>query len=119
MGLESSRVGASSEGSDFNFDFGASLAEEEIKPFLESDGGPGPVITKIAEQCGTDVAGFLTEGPALTVFALKDGTVYQTYATGARGLEFMMGYYGYLDRVPKGRDESDASDHWLRRHDEY
>jgi predicted dithiol-disulfide oxidoreductase (DUF899 family) len=110
---------ASSEGSDFNFDFGASQTEEQIKPFLESEGGPGPVITKIAERCGTDPAGFLSEGPALTVFALDDGTVYQTYATGARGLEFMLGYYGFLDRVPKGRDETDSTDHWIRRHDEY
>jgi predicted dithiol-disulfide oxidoreductase (DUF899 family) len=30
-----------------------------------------------------------------------------------------MGYYPILDRTPKGRDESDASQVWLRRHDEY
>ncbi len=35
--------------------------------------------------------------------------MYQTYATGARGVEFLMGYYGILDRAPKGRDEGDAS----------
>jgi predicted dithiol-disulfide oxidoreductase (DUF899 family) len=108
---------ASSEGSDFNFDFGASHTEEQIKSFLDS--GPSPVMEKIAEQCGTDAAGFIAEGPALTVFARENGTVYQTYATGTRGLEFMMGYYGYLDRVPKGRDETDSTDHWIRRHDEY
>jgi predicted dithiol-disulfide oxidoreductase (DUF899 family) len=30
-----------------------------------------------------------------------------------------MGYYGILDRVPKGRDEGDAFQTWIRRHDEY
>jgi predicted dithiol-disulfide oxidoreductase (DUF899 family) len=30
-----------------------------------------------------------------------------------------MGYYPILDRAPKGRDESDAFQVWLRRHDEY
>jgi predicted dithiol-disulfide oxidoreductase (DUF899 family) len=30
-----------------------------------------------------------------------------------------MGYYGILDRAPKGRDEGDAFQGWIRRHDEY
>ena len=30
-----------------------------------------------------------------------------------------MGYYGILDRAPFGRDEGDAFQVWLRRHDEY
>jgi predicted dithiol-disulfide oxidoreductase (DUF899 family) len=30
-----------------------------------------------------------------------------------------MGYYGVLDRAPKGRDEGDAFQLWIRRHDEY
>src|SRR5215216_135841 len=51
--------------------------------------------------------------------ARGDGAVYQSYATSARGLEFLMGYYGILDRAPKGRDEGDATQTWLRRHDEY
>src|SRR5215204_2711034 len=50
---------------------------------------------------------------------LADGIVYQTYSTGARGVEFLMGYYPILDRAPKGRDEGDASQLWIRRHDEY
>jgi predicted dithiol-disulfide oxidoreductase (DUF899 family) len=32
----------------------------------------------------------------------------------------MMGYYGYLDRVPLGRNEGDPpAAQWVRRHDEY
>jgi predicted dithiol-disulfide oxidoreductase (DUF899 family) len=34
-------------------------------------------------------------------------------------LEFLMGYYPILDRAPKGRDERDSSEFWIRRHDEY
>jgi hypothetical protein len=42
-----------------------------------------------------------------------------TYSTTARGLEFMMGYYGFLDRTPLGRNEGDPPQLWIRRHDEY
>ena len=66
-----------------------------------------------------DLDGHVTEGPGFSAFVLDDGTVYQTYGTTARGLEFLMGYYGILDRTPKGRDEGDASQMWIRRHDEY
>jgi predicted dithiol-disulfide oxidoreductase (DUF899 family) len=31
----------------------------------------------------------------------------------------MMGYYGFLDRAPLGRNEGDSAQFWLRRHDEY
>ncbi len=55
----------------------------------------------------------------LSTYALEDGTVYLTYSTTARGLEFMMGYYGFLDRVPLGRNEGESTQIWLRRHDEY
>jgi len=34
-----------------------------------------------------------------------DVTVYQTYATTWRGLEFVMSYYPILDHAPKGRHE--------------
>jgi predicted dithiol-disulfide oxidoreductase (DUF899 family) len=61
----------------------------------------------------------MAEGPVLSAFALEDGGVYHTYSTGARGLEPMMGYYPLLDRAPKGRDEGDPPEMWIRRHDEY
>ena len=57
--------------------------------------------------------------PAMSAFTLQDGAVYQTYATAARGVEFLMGYYAILDRAPKGRGEGDAFQTWIRRHDEY
>jgi predicted dithiol-disulfide oxidoreductase (DUF899 family) len=67
----------------------------------------------------TDVPGYLSEAPVVSVFALQDGAVYQSYATTWRGVEFLMGYYPILERMPKGRDEDDGWQLWLRRHDEY
>jgi predicted dithiol-disulfide oxidoreductase (DUF899 family) len=107
----------STQGSDFNRDFGVLHTEEELAPFLNS-GQLGPV-PQLAADCGTDPAGYVTEAPGLSVFALSDGGVYHTYSTAARGLEVMLGYYGLLDRVPKGRDEVPPAPVWIRRHDEY
>jgi predicted dithiol-disulfide oxidoreductase (DUF899 family) len=110
----------SSGDSDFNFDFDVSQTEEQLQermgPMLEN---PPPVMSQLATETGTDVAGFLSEAPGLSAFAMEDGTVYHTYSTYARGLEAVMGYYPILDRVPKGRDEAGATDFWIRRHDEY
>lgn len=108
----------SSGGSDFNRDLGFLYTEDELKPFLESGTIP-PTVVQNAEMCGTTVAGYVAEGPGLSVYALQDGTVYRTYVSTARGLEPAMAYYGLLDRTPRGRDESATSPHWVRRHDEY
>ena len=107
----------SSHGSDFNFDFGFSYADEQVQSFLK-DGAP-PVISEVAAACGTDPAGYMTEAPGLSAFVLSDGVVHHTYTTTARGLEPVMGYYGLLDRAPMGRNEGDPPELWFRRHDEY
>jgi predicted dithiol-disulfide oxidoreductase (DUF899 family) len=111
----------SSAGTDFNFDLGFSRTEEQtreaVAPMIEA--GTPPVVEQLASATGTDVVGYLTEGPGFSAFVQDDGTVYHTYSTTARGLEFLMGYYPILDRAPKGRDEDDASEFWIRRHDEY
>jgi len=108
---------ASTHGGDFNFDFGFSYTEEDVRSFLED--GPPPVISKVAAACGTDPAGYMMEGPGLSAFALSDGVVHHTYTTTARGLEPLMGYYGLFDRAPMGRNEGDPPELWFRRHDEY
>jgi predicted dithiol-disulfide oxidoreductase (DUF899 family) len=108
----------SSADSDFNFDFGASRNEEEMEAFLQSR-ELGPILQRLAVECGTNTAGYLAEGPVLGAFALADGVVYHTYSTTARGLEVLMGFYGMLDRAPKGRDEGELPEMWMRRHDEY
>ena len=107
--------------SDFNFDFGMSQTTEQAKQMVDTMAAQGmpPILDHMARTTGTDVAGYLTEAPGFSAFALAGGVVYHTYSTTARGLEFLMGYYPILDRAPKGRDESDSAQVWIRRHDEY
>jgi predicted dithiol-disulfide oxidoreductase (DUF899 family) len=109
---------ASSGGTDFNRDLGFLNTEEELRPFLE---GEIPLtVEQNADMCGTDVAGYVTEAPGLSVFALSDGTVYRTYVTTARGLERPgMAFYALLDLTPNGRDEAPSRPLWIRRRDEY
>jgi predicted dithiol-disulfide oxidoreductase (DUF899 family) len=40
----------------------------------------------------------------------------ESYSTYARGLDGLWGMYQWLDRAPKGRNETGV---WWRRHDEY
>jgi predicted dithiol-disulfide oxidoreductase (DUF899 family) len=112
----------SSANTDFNFDFGASQTEEQLRAGgLRAGGLEGlpPIVRHNATATGTDVLGYVSESPAMSAFTLQDGAVCQTYATTWRGLEFLMGYYPILDRAPKGRDEGDEWQVWIRRHDEY
>lgn len=110
---------ASTFESDFNFDFQRSVSEETVASWFEgSDVPEGPA--RLAAACGTDPLTYMAERPHLTVFTIVDGEVYMTYSTTARGLEVVMTYYGILDRVPAGRNESEPADpSWIRRHDEF
>src|SRR5919201_4001713 len=101
----------SSGDSDFNRDLGFLHTEEELKPFLE--GQIPPTVEQMAKASGTDVLGYVTEGPGLSAYALSDGAVYRTYVTTARGLELAMAYYGLLDRTPRGRQEEGQQSFWL------
>jgi predicted dithiol-disulfide oxidoreductase (DUF899 family) len=106
---------ASSAESDFDSDFGLSV-REQLGALLDQ---PPPIVRHLAAEAGTDVAGYVSEGPASSAFALDDGAVYHTYSTQARGVEFLMGYYPILDRAARGRDEGESPQGWIRRHDEY
>jgi predicted dithiol-disulfide oxidoreductase (DUF899 family) len=130
---------ASSFGSDFNVDFNISFTEEQQReggieynyrreaatqrePLAgksvqewELRGGEGPVA-QIAAMTGTDIATYTRERPGLSAFAIEDGVVYHTYSTYSRGLDGLWGMYQWLDRAPKGRNETGV---WWRRHDEY
>jgi predicted dithiol-disulfide oxidoreductase (DUF899 family) len=110
----------SSARSDFNFDFGLSSTEEQTREWVEPmvDQLP-PIAQRNARETGTDLVGYMTESFGFSAYVLDGGIVYQTYSTGGRGVEFLMGYYGVLDRTPKGRDEGDGFQLWIRRHDEY
>ena len=68
---------------------------------------------------GTDVVGYLTQRQGFSAFVSDEDAVYHTYSTGPRGVEFVMGYYGILDRAPKGRGEEEGFQLWIRPHDEY
>ena len=127
---------ASSLGGDFNFDFNVSLTEEQQREGAveynyrheaasQLRGGEGPEIpsratpdgaTKGAAMTGTDVATYARERPGMSAFVLEDGIVYHSYSTYARGLDALWGAYQWLDRAPKGRNETG---YWWRRHDEY
>src|SRR5919197_106827 len=119
---------ASSFGSDFNYDFQAAFTGEQqrsgvveynfrtmdVRPSLEP--GQQSPVAEIAAGLGTDVATYTREAPGMSAFALQDGVVYHTYSAYARGLDALWGMYQWLDRAPKGRNETGL---WVRRRDEY
>ncbi|HXO09735.1 MAG TPA: DUF899 domain-containing protein [Solirubrobacteraceae bacterium] len=112
---------ASSYGSDFDLELGFSSTEDQTRAWVESPQSAGlPAIAhRNARASGTDLVGYLTEGFGFNAFALVGETVYQTYSTTGRGVEFLMTYYGVLDRAPMGRNEGEAFQMWIQRRDEY
>lgn len=119
---------ASSHGGDFNYDFNVSITEDQQRegnieynyrrsgPALKSTATPAPGA-RFAAMCGTDPATFMRDRPGMSAFVREDGAVYHGYSTYARGLDGLWGSYQWLDRAPKGRNESAGA--WWRRHDEY
>ena len=120
---------ASSYGGDFNFDFNIAFTEEQQRekgidynyrhePVFEQRPGQdaGSVVAQFATTCGTDTPTFLRDRPGMSTFVLEDGVVYHTYSTYSRGLDGLWGMYQWLDRAPKGRNETKP---WWLRHDEY
>lgn len=124
---------ASSAPSDFNFDYSVSYTEEQQRSgdidYNYSNGGvssreveieSSAIETeqgaKIAGQCGVDWTTYIRETPGMSAFALRDGVVYHTYSTYARGLDVLWNTYQWLDRAPLGRNESGF---WFRHHDDY
>ena len=125
---------ASSFGTDFNPDFNVHFTEQQQReggieynyqrePAWQSrsDEGiasrmEGTPVADTAASTGTDVATFTRERPGMSAFVLEDSVVYHTYSTYARGLDGVWGMYQWLDRAPKGRNETGI---WWRRRDEY
>jgi predicted dithiol-disulfide oxidoreductase (DUF899 family) len=119
---------ASSYGGDFNFDFNISFTKEQQREggieynfrrgghaMDETTQVPEPVA-QFAAMSGTDAATYTRERPGVSAFVLEDGVVYHTYSAYARGVDGLWGMYQWLDRAPKGRNETGV---WWRRHDEY
>jgi predicted dithiol-disulfide oxidoreductase (DUF899 family) len=111
---------ASSAHSDFNADLGFSSTREQTREAIEpiADQLP-PIAAHNARASGTDLFGYLTQLFGFSAFAEESGTIYHSYSTTGRGIEFLMGYYPVLDHAPKGRSEGDSFQTWIRRHDEY
>ena len=122
----------SSSGSDFNGDFNVQVTQEQqreggveynyrreeqwtARALAGEAGGEGPVAVQAA-MSGTDVATYTRERPGLSAFVFEDGVVYHTYSAYSRGVDGLWGMYQWLDRAPKGRNETGV---WWRRHDEY
>jgi predicted dithiol-disulfide oxidoreductase (DUF899 family) len=126
---------ASSFGSDFNADFNVYFTDEQQReggieynyqreaafplrgrrPEIPSRTTPDGPSTGAA-MSGTDVATYARERPGMSTFVLEDGVVYHAYSTYARGLDGLWGMYQWLDRAPKGRNETGM---WWRHRDEY
>ena len=117
---------ASSFGGDFNADFNIGFTEEQqregrieynyrreaaLQIGEKEEGG-----LVVAAMSGTDEATYARERPGVSAFALEDGVVYHTYSAYSRGVDGLWGMYQWLDRAPKGRNETGV---WWRRHDEY
>jgi predicted dithiol-disulfide oxidoreductase (DUF899 family) len=117
----------SSQAGDFNFDFNVAITEEQQRsggveynyrrgghPMIEAQ-LPEPV-RQFAAMCGTDAPTYTRDRPGMCEFVLEDGVIYHTYSTYARGLDALWGAYQWLDRAPRGRNETGI---WWRRRDEY
>jgi predicted dithiol-disulfide oxidoreductase (DUF899 family) len=103
----------SSEGSDFNYDYGVSFTKEQVE------------AVKLPYNYGIiEEKRYMSEElPGLSVF-YKDpsGQIFHTYSTYARGLDSIIGVNHFLDLAPKGRNERGPDGKivgWVRRHDQY
>jgi predicted dithiol-disulfide oxidoreductase (DUF899 family) len=99
----------SSNERDFNYDYQVSFTPEQI--------ASGKV------EYNYEMTQFPSaEAPGISVFYKdKDGNIFHTYSTYARGSENTINTYNYLDFAPKGRDEDNLpfSMIWVRHHDRY
>jgi predicted dithiol-disulfide oxidoreductase (DUF899 family) len=98
----------SSNGTDFNYDFGVSFKKDDI--------AAGRAVYNYGSQqikSGEDLHG-------TSIFAKNDsGDIFHTYSTYGRGDEVLMGAFAWLDLTPKGRNEADGIMSWVKLHDEY
>lgn len=117
---------ASSFGSEFNADFAVGFTEEQQRRGAVDynyrreqawtlRGGEG-LVGEVASMVGVDAATCVRDRPGVSAFVLEDDVVYHTYSTYARGLDGLWSMYQWLDRAPKGRNDTGI---WWRRHDEY
>ena len=98
----------SSSDTDFNFDFNVSFTPEQIKN-RTAIYNFAPLDMDIDEREG--VSAFYKD---------KNGDIYRTYSSYARGIDLMNTTYNFVDLTAKGRDEKPgAAQDWVRYKDEY
>jgi predicted dithiol-disulfide oxidoreductase (DUF899 family) len=96
---------------EYNFVNAGHASKRDIKE-METP----PEGAKIAASVGVDWAAYTRQGPGISAFVLDQGVVYHTYSAFARGVDGLWSLYQWLDRAPRGRNETGW---WFRRHDEY
>jgi len=100
----------SSYHSDFNYDFNVSYTPEQIAA------GKAFYNFRVTDPGMEDLSGD-------SVFYKDDaGQIFHTYSTFGRGGEQFLGVYGYLDVMPKGRNENGPTHSlgdWVRPHNMY
>jgi predicted dithiol-disulfide oxidoreductase (DUF899 family) len=108
----------STNGSDFPFDFGLALTEEqaqeipEVKELIEN---PPEWLEFWGTQVGAELKDGLREAPGYIAFARENGTVYHTYTVTAPD-PFVAPFFSFLlDRTPMPQPEAPMS----YRKDEY
>lgn len=98
----------SSANTSFNFDFNVSFTPEQIKN-RTAIYNFAPLDMDIDEREG--VSAFYKD---------KNGDIYRTYSSYARGIDLMNTTYNFIDLTAKGRDEKpDEAQDWVRYHDRY
>jgi predicted dithiol-disulfide oxidoreductase (DUF899 family) len=103
---------------DFAFDFGLALTEEEaqqhpeVKQLVED---PPEWLVEWSHQVGARLEDGLRESPSWIAFALENGCVYHTYTVSAPD-PFVAPYFSFLlERTPKAQPDEPRT--W--RKDEY
>ncbi len=97
----------SSSQNDFNYDYQASFTPEAT--------ASGTVFYNYANQKMN-----MSDREGVSILH-KDasGAIFHTYSAYARGIGMLNTAYHYLDLTPKGRDEGDSPQSWVRFHDRY
>jgi predicted dithiol-disulfide oxidoreductase (DUF899 family) len=99
----------SSNGTDFNHDFGVSFTKDEVESGKMR-------YNYTVQQFPRE------EAPGASVFAKNDaGELFHTYSTYGRGLDLMLNAYNFIDLTPRGRNEEGLPwpMAWVRHHDKY
>jgi predicted dithiol-disulfide oxidoreductase (DUF899 family) len=108
----------STYGSDFPFDFGLALTEEQaqgVPEIQEILNDPPEWMQFWAKQVGAELKDGLREAPGYIAFARENGTVYHTYTVTAPD-PFVQPFSSFLlDRTPKPQPEEPLA----YRKDEY